>query len=58
MSNEQIRFVRLFDSNGRRFIDTPEKQSEFLEHESEHWEQEDVYMTQAQFDKLEEYQGL
>ena len=56
---ELKRFVRLFDGDDRSFIDTPENQERFVFNDDvTSWCREDVFMTQDQFDRLQDYQGL
>jgi len=55
---ETKRYICLFDDDGRSFIDTVENQYSFMSHDDGNWRQSDIYITEDQFNKLQEYVGL
>ena len=58
---KQQRYIRLFDSEGNGFIDTVENQCPFMasdEFKETELRQEDVYLTEDQFNNLPTFKGF
>jgi len=55
---ETKRYICLHDGDGRSFIDTVENQYVFMSNNEGNWLQTDIYITDDQFEKMKEYQGL